>query len=340
MTPSAASDSILAVLESHRVGLAPIDRYALDAFQAERTGAPKEQRLKAIQRVSALAPASNWSYLEAALQISVGRIAEGRAALERIDPEYGWASTWAPYWQELATTQHYSHDYAGELETARRAARTQPMVGGRANAASAGLRSELRALIALGRTDSALARLRSVPFSFPLLEVAAMEFRAHGHRRESDSLYRRGLEWYRSETARRPNWSVYFARSAIEAGSLEDARVAALRVLADTADHGKLEAHAILGMVAANRGDRAAAESELQAIDTLKSEHDSGIAAGFQAMVAGYLHDRQLVLKYFAEMESGSGDFEPALVATHKYRGLLWLDNDPAVRRPYITGSP
>jgi DNA-binding SARP family transcriptional activator len=336
--PTATSDSILAVLESHRDKLALIDRYALDAFQAERAGAPKEERLAAIQRVSALAPASNWSYLEAVLQLSVGRPSEARAALQRIDPEHGWASTWSPYWQELSITQHYLHDYAGELETALRSARSQPIAG--APGITPGLRIELRALIGLGLIDSALARLRSVPVSLNLLDLTAVELRAHGHRRLSDSLYQVGLERHRAEAAGRPGWAVYFARYAIDAGSLEDARVAAQRVLSDSVDRGKLEAHAILGMVAANRGDRATAEAELRTIETFKGEHDIGLAAGYQAMVAGYLHDRQLVLKYFAEMESGTGDFEPALVATHRYRGLLWLDHDPAVRRPYITGAP
>ena len=340
--PAVLGDSLIAVLESHRSRLAPIDQCALDFFELERASAPKEDRLAAVRRVAALAPASNWSFIEASMLFSTGRAEEALSALRRIDPEHGWASAWPTFWITLSTVQHYLGDYRGELETLRRAQRYRANVAGR---------GEIPALIALGRIDSATARIRGLGGSALLtvgsILLAAQEARAHGYRAAADSLFRVALEWFRSPEGRNSARSgIYYARIAIEAGSLEEARRAALAVVADSATFPSLwekqEAHGVLGIVEAERGDRPAAAAELRAIESLKTHNagSDGIGASFQAGVAGAMDDRELVLRYLAEMEASTDLLEPAALRTHRNRALRWMDGDAAVRRPYIYGRP
>ena len=340
------ADSLLAVLELHRAQLASVERAAVDFFRLGRASAPKSERLVAARRVAALVPASHWSYTQANLANSVGYTAEALAALQRIDPEHGWVRNWRPFHTLLFNVEHEVGDYQAELDAVRRFARSDPTFGNY---------YEIRALIALGRVDSATARMREFALSgsearsVALMTFAGVELRAHGHHVASDSLFRLSLAWYHSPAARTDPWYlVSYARCAIEAGALDDAQFAAAKIVDGPALSANLvtkqAAHAILGMVAANRGDRPRAEAAMRMLDSLKPpgrpSFPGNYAPALQAQIAGFLRDRALTLRYLAELESGTSDLVSASELTHQSRGLRWLDNDPILRRPYIVGPP
>ena len=340
------ADSLLAVLELHRAQLASIDRAALDYLRLAQASAPKSQRLAAARRVAALAPASNWSYTQATLANSVGYTAEALAALQRIDPEHGWVRNWRPYHTLLFNVEHDVGDYHAELDAVRRFALSDPTFGNY---------YEIRALIALGRVDSATARIREFALSgsdsrnVALMTYAGVELRAHGHQVASDSLFRLSLAWYRAPAARaNPSNLVSFARCAIEAGALDDAQFAAAKIVANPTLSASLvtkqAAHAVLGMVAANRGDRPGAEAAMRMLDSLnppgRPSFPGNYAPALQAQIAGFLRDRALTLHYLAELESNTSDLVSASELTHSSRGLRWLEGDPMMRRPYIVGPP
>lgn len=341
-----AADSLLAVLELHRAQLASVERAAVDFFRLASASAPKSERLAAARRVAALAPASNWSYTQATLANSVGYTAEALAALQRIDPEHGWVRNWRPFHTLLFNVEHEVGDYHAELDAVRRFARSDPTFGNY---------YEIRALIALGRVDSATARIREFALSgsesrnVALMTYAGVELRAHRHHVASDSLFRLSLAWYRSPAARADPWYlVSYARCAIEAGALDDAQFAAATIVANPILSANLvtkqAAHAILGMVAANRGDRPSAEAAMRMLDSLKPpgrpSFPGNYAPALQAQIAGFLRNRALTLHYLAELESGTSDLVSASELAHSSRGLRWLEDDPILRRPYIVGPP
>lgn len=338
--------SLVGKLASRRARLAPIDRYALEYLQLVIANKSREERLAVLQHLSALAPASNWSVMEARLLKARGQERGALAALLRIDPEHGWAGAWSPYWNMLADSYHDLGEYRLELETARRAERFAMNAMSDSTLPAWYRFKQMRPLIALGRIDEATALIRQVGSQLSatkaaeLLTEAAEESRAHGHPATADSLFRRALELHRSPESRAdPRDLPDYADCAIEAGSLEEALRAARAMLADSSAFSsvsdRLRAHGVVGMVAADRGDRPGAEAELRAIERLKPPHHQWSEGWmFQMEIAGFLHDRQLVLQYYGDWVASETPRLTLRSLFHDPRAFRWLANDPAVERP------
>ncbi len=351
-------DSLLQVLEAHRAQLAPIDRYSLDFEKIARDSSVLPmQRLAAVHRIVELAPASNWSWIEAGCLYSAGRAKQALVLLDRIDPEHGWAGAWIPYWNLLSNVQHSLGDFDGQRRTAERAR----AIGARMGAGpDRGYAAALQSLIGLGRVDSAMAMVReslakNVYNDRPsTLAFAATEFLAHGNRALGDSLRRVALDSLRARSTRADSGIAAVDRLgyvdyALKLGAVQDVKAAAEAMLSDRRgleeDHDEfmLWAHGALGVVAAYRGDRAGALAEIQQMPDLprltrQMRWASGVV---KSVVAGALHDRTLALQYLGEMESQGAQGLPdaAMVAGH-YAPLKWLANDLQIRLPYVGGAP
>jgi DNA-binding SARP family transcriptional activator len=350
-------DSLLQVLEAHRAQLAPIDRYSLDFEKIARDSSVLPmQRYAAVHRIVELAPASNWSWIEAGCLYSAGSAKQALILLNRIDPEHGWAGAWNPYWVLLSNVQHSLGEYDAQRRTAERAKALGARMG-----ADRGYAAAVQSLIGLGRVDSAMAMVRGSLAKDgnddrpSTLAFAATEFLAHGNRTLGDSLSRAALDSFRVRSTRADSglavwiFRLGYVDYALKLGSVQDVKAAAEAMLSDRRgmeeDHDEfmLWAHGALGVVAAYRGDRAGALAEIQQMPDLprltrQMRWSSGVV---KAVVAGALHDRSLALQYLGEMESQGAQGLPdaAMIATH-YAELRWLANDPRIRLPYVGGAP
>jgi TolB-like protein len=341
-------DSVLRVLQAHRTQLAPIDRYALEFMEVIVDSTSEARRkIAAGSRVSALAPASNWSVVQAGILLGAGFAPEALELLQQVDAEHSWAGAWSAYWEILMDTQHRLGDYKAELRTAQRAAR----VGLEAGNLTLGRLGAIRALIALGRVDTAMTLVRDGDpslndyFRLRFLASAARELRSHRRAGPSDSLYQVVLDWFRTgrdgPAMRRNADYIYYA---LQAGALDEAKDVAEAILADHPDDlAAMRAHAALGVFAARKGDRAGALSHMQQMP------DSGThrvafrwaAAELKALVAGALHDRELAIRYLVELEAQGRAREPdAAMLTEWYTDLSWLANEPRIRKPRAGRTP
>ena len=345
-------DSLLQVLERHRNQLALIDRYALDFEKIARDqNVSGQQRLAAVHRVVELAPASNWSWIEAGCLFSAGSANAALTDLEHIDPEHGWAGAWNPYWVLLSNVQHSLGKYAAQLQSAERSRKLR---------ADRGFWPATQALIGLGRIDSVMVLLRTVPAEWgeeeriSVLAAAAAELLAHGYRPAGDSLSHLALDWYRAHTNRPDNgltdwvFRIDYVGLTLQAGTHQDIKAAADAMLSDhraiqeNGEEFALWAHGALGVAAATRGDRDNALAEIRRMPdmTRLPRQMRWRSSELKALVAGALHDRQLALRYLVEMESqgAQGLQDAATVADHSPQ-LKWLANDPRIRLPYL-GTP
>lgn len=338
-------DSMVQVLEVHRPRLAPSDRYALDFLEVAFDSTSRARDVIAAgSRIAALAPASNWSVLQASYLYSAGYAREALDMLDRVDPEQGWAGSWRTYWAMRTTLQHRLGQYGAELQSAQRA--------NRAGNGSIGRTASIRALIALGRADSAMTLVRDAAPSLndaerlALLAVAAREMRAHGRPERSDSLYRIVLDWFR---ARRDQPEMRALRRdyidyALQADALDDAKTAADAVLSDPPNEiMAFEARGALGVVAASKGDRAGALEQIRQMPDPRGHRVAyrWYEAEFKALVAGALHEREMAIQYLAEMEAQGQRADPdAASLTEVYPQLRWLADDPRIGRPYVGGTP
>ena len=341
-------DSLQSVLRAHRASLAPIDRDALDFLNVIADSASVARQVIATgARISALAPESNWSVVQAGYLFSAGFARNALTLLERIDPERSWAGAWNTYWASLMDVQHRLGDYPAELRTADRAAR----VGMEAGNPELGRPGGVRALIALGRMDTAMSLVREgVPSSadvqrLKFLASAARELRLRGHRTQSDSLYGVVLDWFRArrELPDMRRLRADYIDYALQADALGAAKDAAEAVLADSADDlaAVMAAHSALGVIAARRGDRTGALAQLREVPDAHSHRVffRWWESARKALVAGALHDREMTLRFLGEMEAQGqrGDPDAAALADW-YPELSWLAGDPRIRQPYVGG--
>ena len=160
---------------------------------------------------------------------------------------------------------------------------------------------ELNALAALGRKDDLR---RAVDDTLPIavsvsgtpgaaIRAAAEELRAHGSRSESIALARRGVAWYRSRPAdvlATPGnryalaMTLYVAEDWEEAGALASALI--------KEQPGSSAYNALMGAIAARRGDHGIATKHLAALGRLPSETDGTVELR-RAQLAALLGEKE-----------------------------------------------
>ncbi len=235
---------------------------------------------------------------------------EAIAALQRLDPQRGFARDFFLYWDFLTNQLHSAGRHDEELEQARRGRRQYPTL--RPTVAS-----ELRALYALGETqalDSLWELFESLP-PIPHLEhwrsagdlhrLAALEARAHGWDSLAEATLVRALEWYRSLASRDARLEMHrygFARSLYVAGEYREARSLFEGLFREHPD--SLGYHGYLGSVAARMGNRDEALSISESLGDHARPYHFGAIPFWRARIASVLGDREGAMDYLRAAET------------------------------------
>jgi DNA-binding SARP family transcriptional activator len=245
------------------------------------------------------APASEmWATLAARQALVMNRPRETITILEGLHPDRGALRGHRPYYIWLTTAYHRLGDYERELDAARRARQQYP------NDLTM-LRRELSALAALGRTREVHERLEELaamaahPLGRTPAEVmlwTAAELRLHGFA-TADSLLEQALRW---QLGRPP------AEQATEIGQLNVAQTFAFMGRVNEAypiaerlalDYPGNERYVgLLGVLAAQRGDRRTAEHSERALAEDRGPYSQVNRTYWRACIAAQLGQREQAL--------------------------------------------
>nr|MBA2670938.1 winged helix-turn-helix domain-containing protein [Gemmatimonadota bacterium] len=291
-----SADSLARIVEQSRDALGPFETATLDMFQGWMRG-DNVAAYDAVVRQARLAPGSIAHYQVAEQARRLNRPAEALRILREIDPERGELRGWIPYWREATAAHHMLGNYRQELREARRARTLNPNH-------PAVLVLEVRALAAMGRSRD-LNRLLEERVANPstkwpvpgaLMQIAAVEFHAHGHQEAAAALHGRAVDWYQAvrltETTvdhrRAHARALYSARRWAEAETL-------FRQLAGE-QPGDVHLQGYLGTLAARRGDRSRAELISGWLAEVRQPYLWGSNTYWRACIASLLGEQELAV--------------------------------------------
>ncbi|HEX6644918.1 MAG TPA: hypothetical protein VF037_09570, partial [Gemmatimonadales bacterium] len=294
-------DSIAAVLEAQRAALTPYEQATLDFLRVE-TRADLAARYATARRAAELAPGSMMAgYYFPRAAIGLNRPREAIAALDAVDPERDEIAGMPGYWSMLSMALHMAGEYDRQLDMGR-------SVESRFPKDTRGLNYQVRALAALGRTDSLDAILSrsflvarasgwdAVGLSLHML--AFDELRAHGHDAPAGRLLERAVAYYEAapDSLRTvPRQRLEMARALLRLGRLADARRVAEEL---TRERGLsrevlIAAHSAIGVAAAAAGDSAGAAAEDAWLAGASSRFTFGTQTAARARIAAVLGRRE-----------------------------------------------
>lgn len=298
----AHADSLITYLSGRAGSLTPYEAGALQWHQA-KLAADADALLRYGREVTELFPGTAGQFVagEDALQLHRPRLALGY--FEGLDTERGWTRDHFPLWDHMASAYHSLAEHDAELRIARQARASLP-------ASACPLRTEVRALAALGRLEAvgdAIGRsleLRTHADCSPgdVMLVAALELRAHGHSGEARRLATRAIGWFRSRPAGQASGAAQraaLAQALYLAGRLDEAE-SLLQLLAaeDPADVGYLGR---IGVMAARRRDVA----EALRVDSVLASRDGRFLYGshlaWRARIAATLGDEEQAVTFLRD---------------------------------------
>ena len=273
--------------------------------------------------------------------LAVDRPGEALAQSERFDSIPPSLRERRAYYGNVATAYHWVGDHGRELEAARRMVQN----GATTLHQLEGQRIELMALAALGRVREVNERLDAVasastPASalatdppsqrYPgtVMRETALELATHGHEREGRAVLDREMAWLASRPAEeQTNDYVRFewAQTLYAAGFGDSAR----RVAEPLARAHPRNANylGLIGVLAAQRGDRSQAEQTDSALRAL--EEPLSTAAFWRAGIAARLGDRARAVAFLSRARSeGWWLFQNAL--NRRYWNILGPHVEPS----------
>jgi len=214
--------------------------------------------------------------------------------LERLHPERGALRGRASYYNWLTNARHLLGEHEQELEVARRGRARFP-----GNLAP--WRTELVALSALGRGREVNGRLNEIDAlsSDPIRRKAtvmreiSLDLAAHGDREAASQALARTLAWHASQpdTEQATEYNRFERAQAYYAAGYADSARAITENLASA--HPQNEQYAgLLGVLAAQRGDRATAAGIAERLVGLERPYERGQATYWRACVAATLGRR------------------------------------------------
>ena len=216
----------------------------------------------------------------------------------------------ASYWVRLADAYHQLGQHRRELAVAVRIRRHQP-----SDRQALGL--EIRALAALHRTNQIMARLKLAeslpgrPSLGRLMRETAEEVRAHGDAETAATILDRTIGWYYGlppEEAARVNNRFDVARALHLRGRLDDAEQFFQELAADNPNELP-EYEGALGMIAARRGDRAAAQALVSKLEQQRLAMDPlpKYSLFAQARIVAQLDDPERAVRLLREAVGRQG---------------------------------
>jgi tetratricopeptide (TPR) repeat protein len=300
--------------------LSPADRYTLDALWAEARG-DYMRALRAAREMARAAPTSVAALLLVGWQATrVNRPAEAVAALRRLDPERPAIRSYPGYWDVLTQAHHLRGDYRAELAAAQHGGRQHPDHW-------SSLYNQARAVAALGHVRDVARRLDEIaghPVDAgrtPVQGIIALsgELRVHGHPAAADAALARVLRWYDGRPAAEhesPTFRARHAEALYAAGRWEEARRRFERLAGERAGEGTpggrggpraaasldaLDGRGYLGVLAARRGDAAAARGADSALAAMRTPFLLGRHTYWRARIAALLGERERAVALLRE---------------------------------------
>jgi len=262
--------------------------------------------------------------------LDADRPREAVTILERLHPDSGALSGRAGYYNWLTNAYHLLGEHDRELEAAQRAQRRFPR-----NLAT--LRMELLALAALGRgreVNERFDEIKTFPadpirLPAPVMREIALDLAAHGDSAAGRVALARTLAWHASRPGvEQAQQAMRFERAEAyyAAGYADSARV----IAADLARaHPQNEHYAgLLGVLAAQRGDRAEAARLGRLLVTLERPLGRGQATYWRACIAALLGERDTAVDLLARaLDAGyvyqvrflNAHVEPSFAALRAY---------------------
>jgi serine/threonine protein kinase/tetratricopeptide (TPR) repeat protein len=307
MGNDAEAESTLHYLEDRRQQLTPLARCWLDCMRGylDHRYLDSLQALREAERLTPQDPMVNlWLGFMA---FFANRPHEVVDAYARLDRDY-WKHHVLGEWRvgKLAEAYHALGNYQRELEVVQRGLESFPE--------SFGLRGdEVGVLAALGRLENAnkvvdeilLLQSRDTTSGDVMLE-AAQELRAHGHLDASQAMANRAIAWYRAQPSAKAATKDARAGLALAltlAARAEEARAVYEDLAAEFPDN--VGYRGSLGVLAANRGDRAAAQRVSEELRLMERPRLLGANTYQRARIAAILgekgHAVELLGQAFAE---------------------------------------
>jgi tRNA A-37 threonylcarbamoyl transferase component Bud32/tetratricopeptide (TPR) repeat protein len=301
-------DSIAHVLLRRSAHLAAADRYFVRWLAADIDG-PRLDALELLRKSDALAPGTLWSFQHAWEANQLNRPREALGALQRVDTARGEAHSFASYWYQLTLAYHMLGDYHAELRAATVARRALP------NSPSP-LVWWSRALIAAGNVDDARRLADSVSTQLTrdpetpvrLLTEVATWAAWHGRPDLAREVAERAMRVSaaHSHAASIAPHQYELARALYIAGHWSEARKIFESLI--VTDSARLAYRGYLGVLAARRGDRVAAQETADSIGRLTSRYLFADPARWRARIAAQLGNRDEATRLLdQEPQAGAG---------------------------------
>lgn len=324
-------DSLTARLHARRDRLPPLERHFLDYLRARDAG-DNEESLRAIKKVVALAPGTEYEKFAGQLALKVNRPREAVRFFERLDPARGWLRDYEGYWRSWADAHHLLGEHERELAVGREGRRRHPHQWGPRYA-------EVWALAALGRAKELERAIRDAESLAPegwrsslgtLLLDAGRELREHGHP-GGHRFLERSVRWFEAAEGEGSEWKhvlhdwlrVHRLLALLELGRAREARIIGERLQAEAED-GYVRLWP-LGLALAAAGDTAGAREILGRLAPTDGH------AHKRALIAGMLGDRELSLRSFEEaLRRG---YPNLAQSAHIFASFIPFRDDPEFRR-------
>ena len=294
----ATADSLYQVVDRRRDRLAPADRYFFELKRAELRG-DNGSALRAGHEMLRLAPGSPIALILLSFSaVSLNRPREAIAALTQLDPDRPPVPQYPRYWGVLTSAQHLLGDHEAELAGASHGRRQHP---DNLNA----LYNEGRALAALGRIEVVQRRVdeaeglpaNSGDVPSDVMRDIGAELRAHGHEVAARAAFAQALAWLDNRPAEEQATVRSRQRRAAvlyDLGRWAEARGLLERLTLERP--GDVDHRGYLGVLAARRGDRAAALAAERALGALRDPYLHGRHTYWRARIAALLGERERAL--------------------------------------------
>ena len=328
----AAADSLAKAIATHGNALRPLDERLLEwltlSLRGDRIGARA-----AMQTVVTLAPSADLAWLQLAIDnVETARPSEALAALDHIDVNADFGEAWASYWATRIEALHIMGDHARELAVSRNGLSRHPEL--RVLAVY-----ELRALAALGRVDEVNARMQALPTRLDstaapesTVRQVALELSAHGNSAAAQRLLDRlSVSYAQLETGGQSHSDpLSTARTYYLAGDY--AKALPIYDSVFRAHPRCIDCVGMLGVIAARRGDRVAADRSARTLatdDFMSRRYQFGRALLWRSRIANLLGDRSAASALLTSAFANGLEFD---VMTHADPDLARLRPDSVYR--------
>lgn len=269
----AAADSVASTLLANDSTLGDYERYFASWFLADLYGRRTAAYQAAQEFERAGAGGSPSAITVAAVEaMRLNRPHEAVRKFERVDVGHGWLRHYGQLWEWWAGAHHMRGEHRDELGVAG-AGRT------RFPGSLEMIRTEIRGRAALRQFDR-VTQLIDESLTMPaegsspaeVAWVAAQELDAHGQPKEAAAARRMALQWLSNRRTPTAGETMFHVRVLLESGDADSAQ----RLLATLPSQKGLDWLGLTGLVAAARGDTAAAHAAIAGLDSLRKPYLNG----------------------------------------------------------------